>query len=279
MSHPRNILRLLLIALPLHGAYGETLELVLQNGRSIPVSALALEGDKLVVKTAVEGFTAGQALPMMMADHIYGDKPAAINQAIALILTGKAKEAQPLLKPVIEEHRITAKFPGNFWLDAARAYLVACAVNLDAADAASIGKEIGDATASQGIDPFVSLGKALMMPVLTTTSEDRAISLSALATGNMPADLCAYASFFRANILKKDKKNAEALEAYLTVPCLYPSGGLILNAAAELQAADMLAELKRPDEALALVQSALRASTGTLLADEANKRLTSLKVN
>jgi tetratricopeptide (TPR) repeat protein len=277
MSYPRNILRILLIALPLHSGFAETLQLVLQNGRSVPVSALSLEGDKFVVKTTVEGFLSGQAVPLAMADHIYGDKPAAINQAIALLLNGKPKEAQAMLKPVVEEHRITAKIPGNFWLDAARAFLVACAVNVDNADTTSIGKEISDATPAQGIDPYVSLGKALLLPVLNTSSEDRAAALEALITDSMPADLCAYASFFRGNILKKDRKSAEALEAYLAVPCLYPSGGLILNAAAELQAADMLAELKRPDEALALVQSALRASTGTVIADEANKRLTSLK--
>lgn len=277
MSYSRNIFRILLITLPLHCAFAENLDVVLQNGRSIPVSALSLEGDKFVVKTAVEGFNAGQALPLSMADHIYGDKPAEINQAIALILTGKPKEAQALLKPVVSSHRITAKISGNFWLDAARALLVAYAVDGSATETTSIGKEISDATPAQGIDPFNSLGKALLMPVLTTSSEDRAIALSALITDNMPADLCAYASFFRGNILRKDKKNAEALEAYLAVPCLYPSGDLILNAAAELQAADLLNEPKRREEALALVQSALRASTGTLLADEANKRLTSLK--
>jgi tetratricopeptide (TPR) repeat protein len=214
-----------------------------------------------------------------MADHIYGDKPAETNQAIALILTGRSKEAQALLLPVVSEHRITAKIPGNFWLDAARALLVAYATNGDAADTTAIGKEISDATPAQGIDPFVSLGKALLLPVLTTTAEDRAIALGNLTTDNLPADLCAYASFFRGNILKKDRKNTEALEAYIAVPCLYPSGGLILNAAAELQAADLLVALKRPKEARALVESALRVTTGTVLADEANKRFTSLKEN
>jgi tetratricopeptide (TPR) repeat protein len=277
MSYTRNIIRTLLIALPFHGAFAEPLQLILQNGRSIPVSALSLEGDKFVVKTAVEGFNAGQALPLAAADHIYGEKPAEINQAIALVLTGKPKEAQALLKPVIEEHRITAKIPGNFWLSAARAYLVACAVNLDAVDATSIGKEISDATPAQGIDPFVSLGKALLMPVLTTSSEDRAIALSSLITSSMPAELCAYASYFRGNILKKDKKNAEALEAYLVVPCLYPSGGLILNAAAEVQAADLLNDPKRREEAVALLESALRVCKGTVLEQEAGKRLTSIK--
>jgi tetratricopeptide (TPR) repeat protein len=279
MSYTRHIFRILLIALPFLGASAEPLqlELVLQNGRSVPVSALSLEGDKFVVKTAVEGFNAGQALPIATVDHVYGERPPEVNQAIALLLTGKPKEAQALLKPVVEQHRMTAKIPGNFWLGAARAYLVACAVNLDAADTTSIGKEISDATPAQGIDPFVSLGKALLMPVLTTSSEDRAKALSDLIVASMPADLCAYASYFRGNIFKKDKKNAEALEAYLAVPCLYPSGGLILNAAAEMQAAELLNEPKRREEAVALLESALRACKGTVLEEEATKRLTSLK--
>lgn len=277
MSYFRNTLRILLIALPLHGHGAEPAQIILQNGRSIPASALSIQGDKFVVTTAVEGFAPGQAIPFTMADHIYGDKPAEINQAIALTLTGKPQEAQALLIPVVKEHSITSKIPGNFWLAAARALLVAYALDGDAADTTSIGKEISDATSAQGIDPFVTLGKALLMPVITTSAEDRAIALSNLTTDNLPADLRAYAAFFRGNILKKEKKNAEALEAYLAVPCLHPSGGLILNAAAELQAADFLVALKRPQEALALVQSALRVTSGTVLDDEAKKRYKSLK--
>jgi tetratricopeptide (TPR) repeat protein len=277
MSYCRKTLRILLIALPLHGHAAEPPQVILQSGKSIPASALSIQGDKFVVIAAADGFTPGQAIPFTMADHIYGDKPAEINQAIALTLTGKPQEAQALLIPIVKEHSITSKIPGNFWLAAARALLVAYALDADTADAVSIGKEISDATAAQGIDPFVSLGKALLMPVLTTSSEDRAIALSNLTSDNLPADLRAYASFFRANILKKEKKNTEALEAYLAVPCLHPSGGLILNAAAELQAADFLVALKRPEEALALVQSALRVTAGTVLDDEAKKRYTSLK--
>lgn len=277
MSHTRHIFRILLLALPFHGALAEPLQLILQNGRSVPVSVLSLEGDKFVVKTTVEGFVSGQALPMTSVDHVYGEKPPGINQAIALLLTGKSKEAGALLKPVVNEHRITAKIPGNFWLSAARAYLVACAVNLDSAEANRIGKEISDATPAQGIDPFVSLGKALLMPALTTSSEDRATALKSLITSSMPAELCAYASYFRGNILKKEKKNAEALEAYLAVPCLYPSGGLILNAAAEMQAAELLNDPKRREEAVALLESALLVCKGTVLEEEAGKRLASLK--
>ena len=90
--------------------------------------------------------------------------------------------------------------------------------------------------------------------------------------------MCAYASFFRGNLLKKEKRNPEALEAYLFVPCLFPTGGLVLNAAAEIQAADFLtAQGGRREEATALLHSAVRDGVGTLLVKEADKRLESLK--
>lgn len=278
MSLIRHLIRIAPIALAWQAASAaDPVRVVFQNGRSIPASALALQGDKLVVKAAADGFNPGQSFPLPMADHVYGEKPAAINQAIALALTGKPKEAQDLLKPVVDEQRITARIPGNFWLDAARALLVAYAVNGDATDCTNIGKEISDATPAQGIDPFVSLGKALLLPVLTTKWQDREVALRDLTTDNLPADICAYAAFFRGNVFKKENKNVEALDAYLAVTCLHPSGGLILNAASELQAADLLAAQGRREEALALVQSAIRVSQGTVLADEATKRLESLK--
>ena len=277
MSISRNVLRILLIALPLHGALAEPLQVVLQSGRSVPVSSLALEGDKFVLRVATETYPVGQTFPLSMADHVYGEKPAEINQAVALILTGKARDAQALLMPIVREHSLTAKIPGNFWVDAARSLLVAYAVNGDDAKATEIGKSISDATPAQGADPFVLLGKALLIPDLAARAADREMALRNLITETQPAALCAYASYFRGNLLRKDKKTNEAMEAYLSAPCLYPAGNLIVNAAAELQAADILVSLNRPKEALALVESALRVSTGTVLGDKAKARLASLK--
>jgi hypothetical protein len=61
------------------------------------------------------------------------------------------------------------------------------------------------------------------------------------------------------------------------VPCLFPSGGMILNSVAELKAAEYLVNLDRRDEAVAILNSSIRESTGTLVAVEAAKRLESLK--
>jgi hypothetical protein len=103
------------------------------------------------------------------------------------------------------------------------------------------------------------------------------MALKDMTTDNLPADVAAYATFFRAKLLKEQKKNPEALQAYLSVPGLFPSGGLIINAAAEIHAANLLEMLNRRDEAGVLVKSALLACQGTILADQANRLLESLK--
>lgn len=273
------MIRTLLLAATLSAVVhaADPARIVFQNGRSIPITAVTLQADKLVVTSAADGFNPGQSFPLLSADHIYGVRPPEVNQAVALLLTGKADEARKMLEPIVAQHRITAKISGNFWLEAARAYLVAQAVYGDATACTAIGREISDATPAQGIDPFVSLGKAILLPRLTTKYEDREVALRALTTNNLPADICAYASFYRGNVCMEEKHPAEALESWLAVPCQFPSGGLIITAAAELKAADALTALGRREEALALVHSALRVSEGTVLAEEAKKRLETLK--
>ena len=192
-----------------------------------------------------------------------------------MLLFDRHKEAIDLLEPLLAAHRVSAKIPGNFWIESARTLLVCYALTGDAARCTQLGKDISDATPPQGSDPFVSLGKALLMPA-SVSPEDRDVSLKDLMADEMPADVAAYASFYRSRLLKEQKKNAEALQALLAVPCLYPSGGLILNAAAEIHASDLLASLSRRDEATHLINSALRVAQGTILIEEGNKRLESM---
>ena len=258
-------------------AAAETTRIVLLNGRSIPLGAVAHQGENLVIITATETFNEGQTIPFEQADHVYGEEPPELKQATALLLMDKPKDAQKLLEPIVSHHRITASIPGNFWLEAARTLLVACAVARDTLKCTELGKEISDATPAPGNDPFVALGKALLLPT-SAKVEDRDIALADLTTdARMPADVSAYASFYRANLLKQEKHPDQALEAYLTVPCLFPSGGLVLMAAAEIQAAELLNDPPRRAEALALLRSAARNAGDTVLLEEANKRLKSLQ--
>jgi predicted Zn-dependent protease len=267
-------------------AMADPVRIVFQNGRSIPISAVSLQADKIVITQAADGFNPGQSFPLASADHVFGDKPSGINPAIALLLTGKPADALKLLEPIVAEQRLTAKIPGNFWLEPARAALVAYALTGNTAKTTEIGKEISDATPVQGVDPFVSLGKALLLPA-TTPVADRAVALGDLTTDNLPADVAAYASFFRGELLKSVKResdaaaaakqDADALESYLTVPGLFPAGGLILNAVAELKASEFLVTMGRNQEAVALLNSSIRQAPGTLVVADANKRLESLK--
>ncbi len=264
----------------------ESIQLVFQNGRSVPLSSVALQADKLVITTPANGFNAGQSFPLSAIDHVFGDKPASINLGIAMLLTGKPADALKLLEPVVAEQKLTAQIPGNFWLEAARAALVAYAVSGDTAKTTEIGKEISNATPNQGIDSFVSLGKALLLPA-STSPEERETALRDLTTDNLPADVAAYASFYRGNLLseaKRDRDPAKALpqtmtilEAYLMVPTLHPAGGIIINGVAELKAAEILVALGRREEATALLTSSMRGTGGTLVAAAAAKRLETLK--
>ena len=254
----------------------EPIRVVFQNGRSVPLSSVTVQGNTLTLTAPAEGFTPGQIFPMESADHIFGDKPTEMNPAIALLLMGKPADALKLLEPLLVSQRVSAKIPGNFWLEAARAALIAYALDGNLAKCVDIGKEISDATPSQGIDSFVPLGKALMMPASTKIT-DREVALSDLTTDNLPADVCAYASFFRGNLLKAAKRDKEALESYLMVPCLFPTGGMILSGVAELNASEYLKASARREEAVALLKSAISHTTGTLVVAEANKRLESLK--
>lgn len=273
-----------LASIPVQAA--EPMRVVFQNGRTILLSSLGMSGGKLVTTTAGDGYTQGQTIALESIDHVYGDEPVGINPALALVLLGKPAEAEKLLEPILASQLVTAKIPGNYWLTPARAALVAYALQGNAAKVTSIGKEISDATPEPGSDPFVMLGRALLLPA-TTPVKEREDALKELIGDQLPSELCAYASYFHAELLRDQKRSADAAEAakqdqamldsYLAVPCLYPTGGMVLNGAAELKAAGILADMGRREEALALLNSSVRHAAGTLLVPEAKKRLDSLK--
>ena len=255
---------------------GVAIQIVLQSGAALPLSAVVLNGDKFEVKTEVGRFAAGATIPVASVDHVFGDKPTAINQAIALVLMGKPTEARKLLAPVLTEHKDSAKLPGNFWVEAARVVLVADGLEGAAPQCDVLGKEISDATPAPGPDPFIALAKALLIHK-TVKLADREAALKDQTTDAQPADVCAYASFFLAGLLQGENRNAEALETYLAVPCLFPSGGMVINGVAQLKAAEFLTAEGRRSEAVALVQSAQRFTKDTAARDQANKLYESIK--
>ncbi len=254
----------------------EAMRIVFQNGRSIPITAVSLQGEQFTVTAAVDGFNEGQTFGLIAADHVYGERPAQLNQGIALLLMSDESGALKLLEPILESQKFTAKIPGNFWVEAARAALIAHALSGDSAKCAELGPKISEATPAAGIDPFVNLSKVLLMPTSTAIEVSQS-GFRDLTTDNLEADVCSFASFFRGDLYKRAKKEKDALESYLNVTSLFPAGCTVVNAAAELYSAEILLKQNRREEAIALLKSAVTQSAGTALAEEANKRLERIK--
>lgn len=254
----------------------EAPKIVFANGRGISVDAIAIEGGKFVVKKDSDGAVAGQSFSLTQATHVSGEKPAAINQAIALVLLEKPKEALALLEPVLAGQKASAAVPGNYWVEAARTALYANSLYNEPAKAETLGKEISDATPQQGNDPSIRLGKAMALPK-SVKSTDRIGAFGDLVAEELPAEISALASFCRAKLLQSYERPDEAFQAYLTVGCIYPTGGIVVTSASELRAAEILSAKNRREEAVALLTSAERGAKGTAIGDEAAKLLESMK--
>jgi hypothetical protein len=262
------------IAAPLASA-ADPVSIVFSNNRSLSIDAVTLANGKFTVKTATEGFPS-TPFNEDLATHISGEKPPEVDQAIALVLMNKPLDAIALLEPVLAKQEITAKIPGNYWIETARAALVAYSINRSTSKCEEIGKALSDATPAPGDDPAVALSKAMLTP-LTVKIDDRIAALSALAADSSTPEVSAYATYFRGNLLKTAKRIPESLEAYLTIPTVYPTGGRILNGAAEMYGAELLATLNRRPEAVTLLTAAARDARNTAVGAEAEKRIPLVK--
>lgn len=272
------ILTVILSALvsPLASAVDEvTIVFEKNNNRSLPLDAVKLEGGKFVLKTPVEGFP-NTPFNTDLASHISGEKPPQIDEAVALLLLGKPSDALTLLEPILEKHEVTAKIPGNYWIAAARAALVANSINRSTARCNELGKAISEATPAPGDDPSVALSRAMLTP-LSVSIDDRIGALAVLAADSSPPEVAAYSCFFRGNLLKTAKKPQDALDAYLSMCSVYPTSGRVINAAGELSAANILADLGRREEAVLLLEAALRDGRNTAIGTEAEKRIPLVK--
>ncbi len=271
---------LLFFTAPALHAQGEAARLVFLNGKSVPLDKVSVEGGKFVFKEAMEGIPPNTSYPLAAASHVSGEKPAAINKGIALILMEDYPEALKTLEPVLAAHKATASVPGNYWLPAARAMVLVYSLYNEPAKAEALGKDIADATPESGPDPITRLGQALALP-LTVKFDERVAKLTEQISDTNPVEVSAYAAYFRGKLLRKiaeAKRQEEALTSFLIVGCLYPAGGLVVVSAAEMQAADLIkTKPERKEEALSLLESAVRGGKGTAVGAAAIKARDSLK--
>lgn len=254
----------------------EPVRIVFQGGRSLPLEALELKGNQFTVLTAGDQFTQGQTFATTLADHIYGDKPEALNRGVALLLMNDPVKSLGALEPLLVSQRVSAPVPGNFWVEAARASILGYASMGNKAKVDALAKELADATPDPGVDPILALANAMMLPVMSKI-EVKLAAYNELINDVTPADVAAYASFFKAGVLRKAKRDAEALDSYLAVSTLYPTGSGILNGAAQLNASEFITQQPRRSESVALVTAAARYAKDTPIGDDAKKRLEGMK--
>jgi tetratricopeptide (TPR) repeat protein len=254
----------------------QPLRIVFQGGRTVSLEALKVEGDQFVVVSAEGDLTVGQKVPIAAADHMFGDKPAAVNEGIALLLLGNSEKAIATLEPVLESQKVTASVPGNFWLESARGAVLAYANMANGPKVDALLKELKETNKGKGTDTLGDLAKVLMLPSATKI-EQKVAAFDALINDVSPTDVAAYATYFKGEALKKAKRDVEASESFLVAPTLYPTGNGVLNGAAELSASEFLIRKNRVDEAVSLLNSAARSAPNTSVATEAQKRLQSVK--
>jgi tetratricopeptide (TPR) repeat protein len=254
----------------------QPLRIVFQGGRTVSLEALKVEGDQFEVVAAEGDLTVGQKVPVSSAIHLFGDKPAAVNEGIALMLLGNSEKAIATLEPVLESQRVTASVPGNFWVESARAAVLAYANMANGPKVDGLLKELKAANKEKSTDTLADLAKVLMLPSATKI-EQKVAAFDALINDVSPTDVAAYATYFKGEALKKAKRDVEASESYLVAPTLYPTGHGVLNGAAELSASEFLIRKNRVEEAVSLLNSAARSAPNTSVAAEAQKRLQTVK--
>ncbi len=250
--------------------------LVFRTGRSIPLSAVTQQGANFVVSGDVEGYQAGAVIPASSITHVSSEKPQALRTGLGQVLMGQPRDAIKTLEPLLAALKPTARISGNYWIDAARAAVIAYTLEKESSKADALAKEVSEATPEPGIDAIGRLAKALATPISAGTKA-RIDALSDQVTDSNPVEISAVASYFKGKILQEEKRNQEALKAYLAVGCLYPSGTVLTTSAAELQAALLLsARSERRVEAVALLKSAAAGAPDTVIGTEAKKRFASL---
>lgn len=259
--------------------------LVQRSGRAVPLTAVALQANGFVLTTSTGGLTQGQLIPLEAVSHVSGEKPEALSRGTALLLMGRPGDAIKVMEPALAAIKLTAKVSGNYWVEGARVLVLAYALENQGPKADALAKEISDATPAAGSDPIGRLAKAVAMRP-SSGAKARVAALDEQIMDSNPAEINAFASYFKGRVLAEDKKRADALTAFLSVGCLYPSGGVIVTGAAELQAGILFTERNEPDtdlatmnrnQAVALFKSAAIDAKDTLIAQEALKKTESFK--
>ena len=249
----------------------------LTNGLQVPLDNVKVNGADLEMTKEAAGLIVGQKIPGGFIDVINIPRPAAFTQAMAKILDGAPAEAPGIVEPIRAQYEPFIGFRGNIWHEAMRIKLIAFGA---AGDKGALDTTISLVMRQKpGLDETATIELAHALAETAKKSEERLNQLKAFMGDNRTPTTNAIAQYFIAETLAASKKDDEALEGYLRVPCMNPVCDPVVLAASQIRAALRLQRLG-PDhkkEAAQLFRWGVRAVTGTSFGQTAESSLKDLQ--
>ena len=250
---------------------------ILTNGLQVPLGDVKPNGADLEMTKEAAGLIVGQKIPAAAIDVINVSRPAAFVQAMAKILDGAPAEAPGIVEPIRAQYEPFVAFRGNLWHEAMRIKLIAFGV---AGDKGALDTTISMVMRQKpGLEETATIELAHALAETAKKSEERLNQLKAFIGDNRTPTTNAIAQYFIAETLAGNKKDEEALEAYLRVPSIMPVCDPVVLAASQIRAAQRIQRLG-PDykkEAAQLYRWAVRAVPGTTFGTTAESSLKDLQ--
>jgi len=248
-----------------------------KQGFQVSLDSVAVKGTDLELTKQVPGRVVGQKFPIASVETISVETPPAIVQAMGKILDKAPAEAPGIIDPVRATFEPLLTVPGSLWHQAMRIKVLAYGAAGDrrALDTtlAALMKE------KPGLEDTATIELARILAETGSRPDQRVERLTAFQGDHRTPTTNAVAQYFVAETLAAQNKDAEALDAYLRVPCLNAAAEPIVVAACEVRAGLRIQRLgpTRKAEAAHLFRSAAGPAAGTSLAETAAASLKDLE--
>ncbi len=248
-----------------------------KQGFQIPLDSLAVKGSDIELTKQAPGRVVGQKFPITSVETIGVDAPPAIVLAMGKILDKAPAEAPGIIDPVRTTFEPYLALPGSLWHQAMRIKVLAYGA---AGDRRALDTTLAELMKQKpALEDTATIELARILAETGSRPDQRIERLAAFQGEHRTPTTNAVAQYFVAETLAAQNKDAEALDAYLRVPCLNPAAEPVVVAACEVRAGLRVQRLgpTRKAEAAQLFRSAAGPAAGTSFAETAAASLKDLQ--
>lgn len=248
-----------------------------KQGFQIPLDSVAVKGSDVELTKQVPGRVVGQKFPISSVESVGVDVPPAIVQAMAKILDKAPAEAPGIIDPVRATFEPYLALPGSLWHQAMRIKVLAYGA---ASDRRALDTTLAELMKQKpALEDTATIELARILAETGSRPDQRIERLGAFQGDHRTPTTNAIAQYFLAETLAAQNKDAEALDAYLRVPCLNPTAEPVVVAACAVRAGARIQRLgpDRKAEAAHLFRSATGPAAGTSFAETAAASLKDLQ--